>query len=56
LTTTRRRQTSEEILLVGQANSEDRIVLEEQGRSYQHLSCTSPSLQLRIIQLVKKGN
>ena len=31
------------------------VKLKEQDHSYQHLSCTSPSLQLRNSQVVKKG-
>ena len=32
------------------------VKLKEQDHSYQHLSCTSPSLQFQNSQEVKKGN
>jgi hypothetical protein len=49
-------QTSERILPLRLANSQDRIKLEEQDQSYQHLSCTSPNLQRQNSQAVQKRN
>jgi len=43
-------------IMSGPANSQDRLRLEEQDHSDQHLSCTSPNLQLQNCQLVKKMN
>jgi len=39
---------------LGPTNSQDRAKLKEQDHSYQHLCCTSPSLQLGNSQLVRK--
>jgi len=46
----------EYLLLLFMANSQDRVKLEAQDHSYQHLSCTSHSLQLQNSQLVKERN
>jgi len=39
---------------LGPANSQDGGKFKEHNHRYQHLSCTSPSLQLQNSQLVKK--
>jgi hypothetical protein len=44
------------IIMSSLANSQDRLKLEEQDHGDQHLSCSSPSLQLQNCQLVKKMN
>jgi hypothetical protein len=36
------------------ANSQDRVKLEAQDHSYQHLRCTSHSLQLGIVNWLRK--
>jgi len=48
-------QTSRGILLSG-LQIFRRVKLKEQDHSYQHLSCSSPSLQLQNSHVVKKGN
>lgn len=42
------------IILLGLANSQDSVKLEEQDLSYQHLSCTSPVSRFRIVSWLRK--
>lgn len=49
-------QTSEGTLLLGLANSQDIVRLDEQDDSRQQISCASPYLQLQHSQLVKTRN
>jgi hypothetical protein len=42
------------IILLGLANSQDRVKLEEQDLSYQHLSCTNQVSRFRIVSWLRK--